>query len=193
MRPPRAGAGRRSSWAAALAVAMAAAALPFLRGVAAGHVLYFRDLAVFVYPFRLYAVEGLRAGALRYWDPYVHEGVPLAHPPAGYPPDLLQVLWPDLRWISFLLALHVPLAAAAMVLLARRFGLSPVAATGAAAVYALGGFTLSTINLQVYVEAAAWAPLVVLGLRLAARGGGRATAGAAVAVAILLSTLGAEL
>src|SRR5437762_1066522 len=114
----------RRAWAAATVVAVLAAALPFLRGVAAGHVLYFRDLSVLFHPFRLYVIEGLRAGQLRYWDPYVHEGVPLLYPPLAYPLDLLQALWADRRSVSLLLALHVPLAAAAMVLLARRFALS---------------------------------------------------------------------
>src|SRR6266446_285016 len=97
------------------------------------------------------AAEGLRAGQLRFWDPYVHEGVPLVYPPVGYPIDLLQALWPGPSAVSLLLALHVPLAAAAFVLLARRLGLSPLAAVGGALVYALGGFLLSTVNLYVYV------------------------------------------
>src|SRR3954462_2307746 len=105
---PPAPAAARNGWAIAIAVASLAAALPFLRGVAAGHVLYFRDLSVLFHPFRLYVIEGLRAGELRYWDPYVHEGVPLLYPPLAYPLDLLQALWADPRSVSLLLALHVP-------------------------------------------------------------------------------------
>jgi len=173
-------------------LAAAAAFLPFARGVAAGHVLYFRDLAILFYPYRRYAAEGLRMGQLRYWDPFLHEGVPLLYPPAAYPVDLLHALWPDLRWFSLLLALHVPLAAAALVLLARRFGLSPIVAAAGGLFYALGGFVLSSVNLYLHVQAAAWAPLVILGLRAAARGRRRALAGAAVAVAVMLSTIGVE-
>jgi hypothetical protein len=61
-------------------------------------------------------------------------------------------------------------------------------------VYGLGGFLLSTVNLYVYVQAAAWAPFVVLGLvRVLGGGGPRALAGTALAVALLLSTTGVEI
>ena len=182
--------GDRASVLAA-AVAAAVAFLPFLRGVAAGHVLYFRDLAVLFHPYRQYAAEGLRAGQARFWDPYVHEGVPLVYPPVGYPLDLLQALWSGPSAVSLLLALHVPLAAVAFVILARRLGLSPLASVTGALVYALGGFVLSTVNLYVYVQAAAWAPMVVLGFR-AAGVRRRAIAGAAVATALTLASLGVE-
>jgi len=190
---PRSGARARRGTALALAIAASVSFLPFLRGVAAGHVLYFRDLSVLFHPFRQYVIEGLRAGELRYWDPYVHEGVPLLYPPLGYPIDLLQVLWPGPWAVSVLLALHVPLAAAGFVLLARGLGLSPLAAAGGALAYALGGFVLSTVNLYVYVEAAAWAPFVVLGLRAAGRGRARAVGPAALAVAMALASLGVEI
>ncbi len=183
----------RSRWALAIAIAAAAALLPFLRGVAAGKILYFRDMATLFYPWRLYAVEGLRAGELRYWDPYVHEGVPLIYPPVGYPLDLLQALWPGLRSISLSLVLHVPLAAATFVLLARAFGVGPLAAVAGGIVYALGGFLLASVSQYIYVEAAAWAPLVVAGLRAASAGRARGVAAAAVAIGIATSTLGVEL
>ncbi|HET6899065.1 MAG TPA: hypothetical protein VFK70_11985, partial [Vicinamibacteria bacterium] len=182
----------RRAWALALAAAALAAALPFLRGILLGRILYFRDLAVLFYPYRQYVVEGLRAGQLRFWDPYVHEGVPLFYPPLAYPLDLLQAVWADRRAISSLLVLHVPLGAAAFVLLARRFGLAPLAAAGGAIAYALGGFLLSTLNLYIYAQAAAWAPVVILGLRAAGRGRPRAIAAAALATAVAISTLGIE-
>src|SRR5438445_6392530 len=99
---------RRHPTLVAAALAAAAAFLPFARGVASGHVLYFRDLAILFHPYRQYAAEGLRAGQLRFWDPYVHEGVPLVYPPVGYPLDLLQALRPGPSLVSLLLALHVP-------------------------------------------------------------------------------------
>src|SRR5262249_30046786 len=150
----------------------------------------FRDLAILFYPYRQFAAEGLRMGQVRYWDPFVHEGVPLLYPPVSYPVDLLQGLWLDLRCVSLLLALHVPLAAAAMVLLARRFGLAPAAAAAAGVVYALGGYLLSTVNVYFHVQAAAWAPLAILGLRSAAAGRRRGLVGGAVAVGLMFSTIG---
>jgi hypothetical protein len=182
----------RSDRAAAVIVALVAF-LPFTRGVLAGQTLYFRDLSSIFLPYRRYAVEGLRRGEARFWDPFVHEGVPLVYVPVGYPFDFLQALWLDERWFSLLLVLHVPLAAVTFLALARRLGLSTVAAAAGALVYALAGFALSTVNLYVYVQALAWAPLVVLGLRSAAFGRRRAIVRAAVAIGVALSTLGVEL
>src|SRR5512140_2177364 len=91
-----AGARGRATTMAALAAA-AVAFLPFARGALSGRVLYFRDLSILFHPFRRYVVEGLLQGEVRYWDPFVHEGVPLLYLPMAYPFDLLQALWPDER------------------------------------------------------------------------------------------------
>jgi hypothetical protein len=177
-------------WSGAL-VALAAC-LPFARSFLAGGSLYFRDLSLQFFPLRRFALDGLRAGELRYWNPYVHEGVPLSLPPVSYPLDLLQLLMPDERGLSLTLALHVPLAALGMMALARDLALSRTGAAAAGLVYALGGFCLSTLNLYVYVQAVAWAPFVILALRRAAACGGRHIAGAALATAVALSTTGLE-
>ncbi len=186
-------AGRREALVAA--VVGAVAFLPFLRGVLSGASLYFRDLSLYFLPLRRLALDGLRSGQVRSWNPYLHEGVPLSLPAVGYPLDLLQLLRPDEAGISLVLALHVPLAAVAFYALARRLvEAPPTAAAGGALVYALGGFVLSTVNLYVYLEAAAWAPLVVLSLARVLTGAtARAVAGAALAVGIALSTTGIEI
>src|SRR5712692_2368334 len=88
-----------------------AALLPFARGLLLGRSLYFRDLSLQFMPLRRFALEGLGAGELRYWNPYTHEGEPLLPPPVSYPPDLLQLLRPDELGISWSLALHVAFAA----------------------------------------------------------------------------------
>src|SRR6185503_11154400 len=131
---------------------------------------------------------------VRFWNPYVHEGAPLALPPISYLPDLLQVLWPSEAGFTVLLALHVPLSAVALMALARRgLGLSLTAAAAGGLVYGLGGFALSCVNLYVYLQVLAWAPLVVLGLVRAAQGSTRGMALGAGALALCLSTTGAEL
>jgi len=169
--------------------------LPFARGALAGHCLYFRDLSLHFFPLRRFALEGLRSGEIRFWNPYVHQGIPLAVPAIGYPLDLLQALRPDPTGISLLLALHVPLAALAMLALGRRLGLTRLASAGGALVYALGGFLLSSVNLYVYVQAAAWAPLIVLAfLRLAeSEAWRRPLAFASVVLAVGMSTAGIEI
>jgi hypothetical protein len=183
---------RRDSIAAGAAALVAF--LPFLRGALAGASLYFRDLSLYFFPIRRFALEGLAHGDVRLWNPYVHGGVPLTLPAVGYPVDLVQLLHPTEPFLSLVLALHVPLAAIAFFALVRGLGLDRLAAVGGALVYALGGFLLSCVNLYVYVQAAAWAPLVVLGLdRLLAGSGRRTVAATAATVAVALSTTGAEI
>jgi len=184
--------GRRVTLGAA-AVAACAAFLPFARGLLAGESFYFRDLSRQFFPFRHFVLEGLRSGELRYWNPLVHEGEPLPFPPISYPLDLLQLLFSDDWGLSLLLALHVPLAALAFLALGRGLGLAPWAAVAGGLVYALGGFSLSSLNLYVYASAVAWAPLVVLGVLRSARGGPREWVAGALVIAVALSTLGVEI
>ena len=167
--------------------------LPFARGLASGASFYFRDLGRHFFPHRRFVAEGLRAGEVRYWLPWVHEGERLPVPPVSYPVDLLQALAPHEAFLSLLLALHVPLAALAFFGLCRGLGLGRTAAAGGALVYALGGFTLSTLNLYYLLEATAWAPLVVLALVKAAEGPWWRVAMAGIVSALALSTIGVEI
>jgi hypothetical protein len=172
-------------------VVAAVAFLPFARGLLAGHSLFFRDLAIAFFPAQRFLAEGLGEGVVRYWNPYVHEGEAL-FPPLSYPVDLLHVFLPTERGFSLLLALHLPMGAVAFLLLAREEGASPLGSCLGGAVYALSGFSLSMVNLYVYAEALAWAPLVILALSRATRGGPREVGWAAALVALGLSTLGLE-
>jgi hypothetical protein len=167
--------------------------VPFATGVAFGGCFYFRDLSSYFFPLRHFVVDGLRSGEIRHWNPYVNEGTPVLLPPAAYPLDLLQALLPGPWGLSFLLALHVPLAALMFLGLARRLGWRPPAATLGALVYALCGFSLSCLNLYVHLEALAWAPLVVWMLLRASSGAARDVALAGAALALCLSTSGVEI
>jgi hypothetical protein len=113
---------RRRDWIGAGLVAFVAL-VPFGRGLLSGASFYFRDLSLYFLPIRRFALEGLAAGEVRFWNPYVHEGVPLSLPAVGYPLDLLQLLRPDPAGLSAVLALHVPLAAVAFFALARALSL----------------------------------------------------------------------
>lgn len=183
----------KRAFAVAAAVVAVVAALPFARGLLGGHAFFFRDLSLHFFPLRRLALAGLRAAELRYWNPYLHEGIPSPFPPISYPVELLQLLWPDEWGLSLVLALHVPLAALAFMALGWHLDLDPIAAAAGSFVYALGGFCLSTLNLYVYAEAMAWAPLVILGARRAATGGARDVALAAIAIAMAWSTVGTEI
>src|SRR5262245_19381200 len=82
------------SWTKVGAAVAAIAFLPFARGLLSGSCFYFRDLVVTFFPFRLFALDGLRAGDVRFWSAYTHEGEPLPMPALSYPLELLQLLWP---------------------------------------------------------------------------------------------------
>ncbi len=175
----------------ALAFVALVSIAPFARGLLGARTFYFRDLASIFIPVRTVAAEALGQGQLRYWNSLDHEGVPVPHPPLSYPIDALQALFPGPFAVTLLLALHVPLAALALFALARALGASRVGAAGGGLVYALGGFGLSTLSLYVYLQALAWVPFVVLAMLHVARGG-RRLAWAALAIAILASTLALE-
>jgi hypothetical protein len=187
--PP--GSDRRRDLAAAGLTGLTAL-LPFLPGLLRGRAFYFRDLALQFFPLRRFVVDGLRAGEVRWWNPHEHEGEPLSLPPLSYPPDLLQALWPDERGFSWLLALHVALAAVACFALARRLGLVRAGAATAGLAFALGGFSLSCLNLYVYAQALAWAPLLAWGVLRAGAGARFGVTSAAGATALCLSTTGIE-
>jgi hypothetical protein len=152
---------------------------------------YFRDFTLGFYPLRLFQARELLAGRLPFWNPYLHEGAFAL--PALYPLDLLHVVWPSAAFVSWLLTLHLPLAALAAYALARELDAPPPAAFVGGSVYALGGFALSCLNLYVFLQALAWAPLLVLALRRAAARGRAWIAWAALALALSLSTLALEL
>ena len=139
--------------------------------------------------------QGLAAGEVRLWNPFVHEGVPLSLPALGYPIDLLQLLRPDEAGLSA--HPRPPRAPGRPRLLRARAGALARARRRRRrrrVVYALGGFLLSCLNLYVHLQAAAWAPLLVLGLVRVLGGGSRRAAGAtALVLAVALSTTGVEI
>ncbi len=139
---------------------------------------------------RLFAARELREGRFPFWNPLVFEGS--FHLPVLYPPDLLHVLWTSPAFVSWVLTLHLPLAALTAYWLARELGAGREGAFAGGALYALAGFTLSTLNLYVFLQALALAPLVAGSFRRAALRGGRATVVAAVALALSLTTLAVE-
>ena len=151
---------------------------------------FFRDFGSAFYPLRELAARELREGRFPSWNPYVLEGT--FQLPTAYPPDVLLALWPSPAFASWLLTLHLPLAALSAYWLARELGARRRGAFTAGAVYALGGLALSCLNLYVFLQALALAPLVVGLLRRAALSGGRAVAVAAAAVAASLATLAVE-
>jgi hypothetical protein len=183
--------GTPSRWAHLLpALLVPVALLPDLAAALPLRTYYFRDFTATFYPLRLFAAREVRQGRFPAWNPYIFEGS--FHLPSLYPPDLLHALWPSPVFVSWLLTLHLPLAALAAYWLLRELGASRVGAFLAGALYALGGFALSCLNLYVFLQALALAPFVAGLLRRAALRGGRAVVAAALVAAMALSTLAAE-
>lgn len=151
---------------------------------------FYRDFAVTFQPLHDLFLRALRSGRWIFWNPYSYEGSALL--PTLYPLDLLQVFWPGPVAASWLLSLHFPLAALGMYALARDLGASRPGACGAGIVYSLSGLAQSSLNLSVFLEALALAPLLVLTLRRAALRGGRDVPHAALAFALSISTLAVE-
>jgi hypothetical protein len=151
---------------------------------------YFRDFTVTFYPLRLFAARELQAGRLAFWNPFIYEGSFVL--PVLYPLDLLHAFFPGPAAVSWLLTLHLPLAALAAYALARDLGAEPPGAYAAGVVYALGGLALSSLNLYVFLQALALAPFVVLLLRRTAVRGGRTSLLAALVLAAAASTLAVE-
>lgn len=152
---------------------------------------YFRDFTLTFFPLRHFQAVELAAGRLPFWNPYVHEGEFLL--PSFYPLDLLHVLGPSPEFISWLLTMHLPLAAAGAFALGRTRGMSYPASFATGCAYALGGFALSTLNLYSFLQALAIAPWMVLAFQKAVAHGGRWIAGAALVLALSLSTLAVEI
>jgi hypothetical protein len=173
-----------------MAAAAAASLLPHLAALLPLRTYYFRDFTVTFYPLRLFQARELRTGRWPFWNPYIQEGSFAL--PAAYPLDLLHVLWPGPAAVSWLLTLHFPLAAVAAHWLARELGASRKAAIVAGSLYALGGLALSSLDLYVFLQAFALAPLVIGGVRRAGDRGGRSVPWGALALALSLTTLALE-
>lgn len=152
---------------------------------------YFRDFSLTFLPLRQFQAGELAAGRLPFWNPYVHEGEFML--PSFYPLDLLHVLDSSPEFVSWLLTLHLPLAALGAYALGRSRGMSHLGAFVCGTVYSIGGFALSTLNLYIFLQALALAPFVVLTCERAATRGGRWIAGAAAVLAASLTTLALEI
>jgi hypothetical protein len=164
--------------------------LPDLAAALPVRTYFFRDFTVTFLPLRLFAARELREGRIPFWNPCLFEGS--FQLPVLYPPDLLHALWPSPAFVSWLLSLHLPLAGLGAYWLARELGATRVGGFVSGAVYALCGFTLSCLNLYVFLQALALAPFVAGLLRRAAVEGGRRRALAACVLALAVTTLALE-
>jgi hypothetical protein len=132
------------------------------------------DVCYFFEPAKAFMQEGLRAGRLPLWSPYIFCGYPIAAEgqiAAFYPPSLLlSWLLPSPAVVNWLIITHLLLAAISMYLLARALGLSPFGALLSALVFSFSGYLFAHIHHVSLICAAAWLPLTLLFVERAWRG-----------------------
>jgi hypothetical protein len=167
-----------------------ASLLPDLRAALPLRTYYFRDFSLTYLPLRTFFAREISEGRWPFWNRYLQEGCPFL--PTFYPLEMIHALWSGPAAVSWLLTLHLPLAALACFALARQLGCSRWGAFASGSIYALGGFCLSCLNLHWFLQAMALAPALVLALRRASIRGGRAIPVAGLVLAVSISTLAIE-
>lgn len=169
-----------------LAALVPVSLLSHLGAVVPARSYFFRDFGMSFLPLKRYLAEEIALGRWPWWNPYIQSGAPVF--PMLYPVDLLHVLWRSPEAVSWLVTLHYPLAAIAAYALGRELGLGRAGAFACGSVYSLGGLAVASLNLYAFLQALAWAPLVVATLLRAAARGGRWIPAAALTLAVAVPT-----
>ena len=136
-----------------------------------GHPVVTGDNQIQNYPLRVLSGQMLRAGHLPLWDPWIWSGTPLLgglNAGSLYPGIWLYAVLPGLvAWTANLVFVYW-VAAIGVYVLARMYGLRPLASViGAVSFAFVGSMTAQMVHLGV-VQGAAWIPWMMVGeLRLA--------------------------
>jgi hypothetical protein len=155
-------AGRAFLW---VALALAVVYLPMFFG----HIVFFRDIAHWIFPARVFVRDSLLRGELPAWNPLQGLGfATFSNPLYGvfYPPNWLFLLvgrdWVGtmLTWQDFA---HLVWGSAGVFWLARRFRATSVSAIIAALAWALSGYLTSQWTAGLRLHAAAWIPWAAVG------------------------------
>ncbi|MCM2314750.1 MAG: hypothetical protein NDJ92_06310 [Thermoanaerobaculia bacterium] len=151
--------------AAALVILVAVVLIPFLDVLFASGRFYVRDLTRYYYPTKQILREIVLGGEFPYWNRYYSAGQPIAANPeyeVFYPPQWL-ILLPDYDLGYRLhIIVHIPIAAIGMYLLLRSLRLRIPAAFFGGVIFAIGGVSLSMINLLPILFCVVWIPYVLL-------------------------------
>ena len=143
---------------------LAAIVAAFEDFLSADRIPAYRDLLVFVVPFKHFLADHLRRLALPLWNPCLYMGTPfLASLQSGvfYPPSLVLALPFPLGFNLFLL-LHFVCAATGFWCFSRWRGLGANAAALGALSFTLGGYLVSMVSLTNHLQGAVWIPWVSL-------------------------------
>jgi hypothetical protein len=178
----------------ALGVAAAVLAV-FADAAFRGRVLFERDILAFWAPHVSTLVRTIGAGRPPLWDAYEAFGQPMLGDPGwqiAYPPTWINLLLSPAAALGILVIAHFVAGGIGAAALARRWGLSTLAAMLAGVGFASAGPFLSMATLAHHVMGAAWLPWVLLAAEgliaapsarrvalLGAAAGGQALAGSA--------------
>jgi hypothetical protein len=140
-----------------------ATSIAFSSLLSAQNIPTYRDLLFFTWPLKYFLHERLLQGQFPLWNPLLLMGTPyLANLQSGvlYPPSLLLLFPLPLGFNLFLFA-HYLVALSGTWMWLRFRGMAGIPAATGAAVFTLGGYLVSLLNLTNHLQAAAWAPWVL--------------------------------
>jgi hypothetical protein len=169
-RPPMDPASPRRDHLRAAALITCVVALLFVDVLVLGNRFFIRDLTRYYYPTKKLVREVILGGEFPYWNRQYLAGQPMAANPeyeVFYPPQLL-VLLPsyDLGYRLHIL-LHLVLAGIGMYAFLRSLGSRWESGVFGGVVFAVGGLTVSMVNLLPLLFVLAWCPLIFLFARRA--------------------------
>ncbi|MBI2214392.1 MAG: hypothetical protein HYU52_12165 [Acidobacteria bacterium] len=151
--------------AAALTLLVVVVLMPFLDVLFASGRFYVRDLTRYYYPTKQILRDIVLHGEFPYWNRHYSAGQPIAANPE------YEIFYP-LQWLILLpdydlgyrlhIIVHIPIAAIGMYLLLRSLRLRIAAAFFGAIVFAIGGLSMSMINLLPILFCVVWIPWVLL-------------------------------
>jgi len=134
---------------------------PFLLGV---QMVYWGTPLLQFYPWRLAALESVRAGFLPLWNPWLGNGAPLAanyQSALFYPPNWLSLIIPLDLSLNWLMVLHIIWAGVGMVKLARSLNYSLLGQVVTGLAFGMGQYVVARASFYSINAAVAWLPWVI--------------------------------
>lgn len=138
-----------------------------------GRMFLLRDLFNWFYPWRTFAAGSLARGEFPLWNPYSYSGTPfLANMQSGllYPPNVVFWLFDFPVAMRLFVVAQFAMAAGFTYLLLRALSCRVTSSLTGAIAYAYSGWMLVHIEFPNKLAAAAWLPLVILGILHCHRG-----------------------
>lgn len=158
----------------AVIVLLGAAPLIFFHEVCVqGRIFLLRDLFNWFYPWRAFAAWSLAGGDLPLWNPYSYSGTPfLANMQSGllYPPNVVFWLFDFPVAMRLFVVAQFAMTALFTYLLLRAIPCRVSSSLTGAIAYAYCGWMLVHIEFPNKLAAAAWLPLIILGILHCHRG-----------------------